>query len=98
MIYVFENENNNASIVFNENVLTEDQKKIGIAIEKLPVSEEIPGKHPVLKADKSTGSVWYEYIDLALTAEEVNVQLQKKVDELEQAILELTSIIAGGTA
>ncbi|MCS5501933.1 hypothetical protein NY607_12430 [Lysinibacillus sp. A4] len=98
MIYVFEGENNLASVVFDGKYLSQENKDKAIKLESLPVDESTTSQAAILKADSKTGRVWYEYVDRVPTVEEVNVQLQKKVNELEQAILELTSIIAGGTA
>ncbi len=61
MIYLFENGDNNASVVYDETTLTNGQKAKGIAIESLPIAETPEGKQAVLKCRKSTGEVWYEY-------------------------------------
>jgi hypothetical protein len=39
MIYLFENGDNNASVVYDETTLTNGQKANGIAIENLPIAE-----------------------------------------------------------
>lgn len=70
MIYVFENDNNDASIVYDGMILTEEERTKGIAIEQLPAREEIEGKIAVLKCNKSTNEVWYEYIDKPISLEE----------------------------
>ena len=81
MIYVFENDNNNASIVYDETTLTEEQKVKGIAIAELPIEEVPKGKQAVLKCKKSTGEVWYEYVDIP-------------VDNTEQRIADLEIAMA----
>ena len=88
MIYVFENDNNDASVVYDETTLTNGQKANGIAIESLPIAETPEGKQAVLKCKKSTGEVWYEYVDIP-------------VDNTEQRIADLEAAIAailGGAA
>lgn len=81
MIYVFENPDNLASIVYDETTLTNGQKANGIAIESLPIAETPEGKQAVLKCRKSTGEVWYEYVDIP-------------VDNTEQRIADLEIAIA----
>ena len=86
MFYVFENPDNLASIVYDETTLTNGQKANGIAIESLPIAETPEGKQAVLKCKKSTGEVWYEYVDIP-------------VDNTEQRIADLEiamSAIMGG--
>ena len=81
MIYVFENDNNDASVVYDETTLTEEQKVKGIAIAELPIEEVPKGKQAVLKCKKSTGEVWYEYVDIP-------------VDNTEQRITDLEIAMA----
>ena len=64
MIYVFENDNNDASVVYDETTLTEEQKVKGIAIAELPIEEVPKGKQAVLKCRKATEEIWYEYVDI----------------------------------
>ncbi|MEG2291610.1 MAG: hypothetical protein RSA29_04355 [Clostridium sp.] len=78
MIYLFENQNNDTSIVFDEGTLTEKDKVKGIAIESLPLKENIEGKIAILKCRKSTNEVWYEYIDIVPSTMEtrmVNIEI-----------------------
>ena len=81
MIYLFENGDNNASVVYDETTLTNDQKANGIAIESLPIAETPEGKQAILKCRKSTGEVWYEYVDIP-------------VDNTEQRIADLEIAMA----
>lgn len=90
MIYVFENPDNNASIVFDETTLSENNKNKGIAIEQLPIAEEIEGKVAVLKCRKSTGEVWWEYEDIIIEP----TPLETKVNLIQAALDEL--ILGGG--
>ncbi|MEG2412382.1 MAG: hypothetical protein RSA29_10545 [Clostridium sp.] len=78
MIYLFENQNNDTSIVFDEETLTEKDKVKGIAIESLPLKENREGKIAILKCRKSTNEVWYEYIDIVPSTMEtrmVNIEI-----------------------
>lgn len=73
MIYLFENGDNNASVVYDETTLTNGQKANGIAVSELP-SVEIPeGKQAVLKCRKSTEEVWYEYVDIPVDTTEQRI-------------------------
>ena len=81
MFYVFENPDNLASIVYDETTLTNGQKANGVAIESLPIAETPEGKQAVLKCRKSTGEVWYEYVDIP-------------VDNTEQRIVDLEIAMA----
>lgn len=92
MIYVFES----GSIVYDESVLTEADKARAVAVEKLPEQETPVGKIAVIKADKATNSVWWEYVDSPAAVEfrELEVQIQG----LQQAMAELTILLAGGEA
>lgn len=63
-MYLFENPNNDASVVYDETTLTNEEKSRGIQISELPVPEVPNGKMPILKCRKETGQVWYEYVDI----------------------------------
>ena len=88
MIYLFENDNNNASVVYDETTLTNDQKANGIAIESLPIAETPEGKQAVLKCNKSTGEVWYEYVDIPVDT------IEQRIADLEIA---MAAIMGGAT-
>ena len=93
-IYLFENANNDVSIVFDETTLTEEQKSRAIALESLPPKEEVEGKLAVLKANKGTNKVWWEYVDID---NELNIKdFQQEIQGIQQALAELTMMIAGG--
>jgi len=87
MIYLFENDDNNASVVYDETTLTNDQKANGIAIESLPIAETPEGKRAVLKCRKATEEVWYEYIDIPKDPE---------VEQLKQVVADLTELVLFG--
>ena len=89
MIYLFENQDNNASIVYDASTLTEQEKSQGIAIEQLPTPQTPDGKIAILKCRKSDESVWYEYADAPKDENE-------KIKELEQAVLDLTELVLMG--
>ena len=90
MIYVFENENGNACWVENDN-LPDIYKQRAIMLEQLPPKEQIEGKQAILKCKKATGEVWYEYVDIPPTSEDLQA---KKIAELETALLEMTTLNA----
>ena len=92
MIYVFES----GSIVYDESVLTEADKARAVAVEKLPEQETIPGKIAVIKADKETNKVWWEYVDSPAAVE--FRELETQIQGLQQAMAELTILLAGGEA
>jgi hypothetical protein len=73
MIYLFENGDNNASVVYDETTLTSEQKAKGIAVSELPTEETPEGKQAVLKCRKSTSEVWYEYADIPMDATEQRI-------------------------
>jgi len=66
MIYIFEGKDNLASVIVQCNTLTEQEKARGIILETLPIADEVEGKHAILKANKSTNEVWYEYADIPI--------------------------------
>ena len=83
MIYLFENPSNNAaSIVYDGNTLTTEQKAKGVAVEHLPEPQTPPGKIAVLKVRKSTGEVWYDYLDKPQDP----LGTSQRLADLEQAI------------
>jgi hypothetical protein len=90
MPYIFPNPDGyGASIVYREDTLSEENKARGIKVDSIPQPENIPGKTPVLKADKKTGTVFYEYVD---TPEEPQSQteseLEKRIVRLEMLLVE----------
>lgn len=66
-----------------------------MAIEVLPEPEKIEGKIAVLRANKAENRVYYEYIDEPKNPLDNEVeQLKLKANELETALLEMTTISA----
>ena len=92
MIYVFEG----GSIVYDESVLTEADKARAVAVEVLPEQEVIPGKIAVIKADKTTETVWWEYVDSPAAVE--FQELEAQIQGLQMAMAEMTIFLAGGEA
>ena len=90
MIYVFDS----GSIVYDESVLTKEDKERAVAVEVLPAQETPIGKIAIIRADKKTNEVWWEYIDSpqAIELQEINTQLQG----LQQALAEVTLMMMGG--
>jgi len=93
MIYVFED----GAVVYDGSTISEEEKQKAIAVEKLPEPEQIEGKIAVLRASKAENRVYYEYIDEPKNPLDNEVeQLKLRTVELEQAILELSMLSAGG--
>lgn len=89
MIYLFENVGNSASIVFEEDTLTLDERARGIAIESLPLEEKKEGKQAVLKCRKTTNEVWYEYEDIPKKEKDIT---QERLSSLEIAIANMMGV------
>lgn len=64
-MYVFEGKNNMASVVYDDNTLAEEEKISGIYATELPIKQNIEGKTAILKADKKTNYIWWEYQNLS---------------------------------
>ena len=92
MIYVFEG----GSIVYDESVLSEEEKAKAVAVEELPVLDAPIGKTGIIKADKATNTVWWEYVDTPQSAE--FTALETEIQGLQQAMAELAILLAGGEA
>jgi len=93
MIYVFESVDNLASVVYDEGNLTPEYKAKGIAVEQLPTKEELPGKTAVLKCRKSTGEVWYEYVDSPTDVDSELAALKQSQADQDELIMQ---ILLGG--
>lgn len=83
MIYVFTQGN----IVYDGSTITDEQKTKAVAVESLPVAEEIEGKIAVLRANKANNEVYYEYIDKPKDPE---------IEQLKQTVADLTEIVLMG--
>lgn len=78
MIYVFENENNNASWV-KEDCLPDEYKINAIELDSLPVPDSRKDKQAVLKASKKENRVWLEYVDIPKSKEYIQTELNAKL-------------------
>jgi hypothetical protein len=83
MIYVFEGGN----VVYDGNTITEEQKAQAVAVESLPKPDTPEGKYAQIRADKTAGTVYYEYIDLPKDPE---------VKQLKQVVADLTEFVLFG--
>ncbi|CAG7841146.1 hypothetical protein CLOHAE12215_02570 [Clostridium haemolyticum] len=93
MIYVFEDINNFTSIVYDETILTKEEKTRGIAVEHLPPNEEKEGQIAILKADKEKNKVWYEYVKDTRFKEDAKIEdLKQELKQCQQSIIELTAL------
>lgn len=78
----------------------EELGQTGILVESVPQETIQPGKLSVLYVNPQTKELWYEYIDVPLSAEERIAQLEKENAELrkvnldtQEAVLELYEMI-----
>jgi hypothetical protein len=83
MIYVFEGGN----VVYDGDTITEEQKAQAVAVESLPKPDTPEGKYAQIRADKTAGTVYYEYIDLPKDPE---------VKQLKQVVADLTEFVLFG--
>jgi hypothetical protein len=83
MIYVFPEGN----IVYDGSTISDEQKLKAVAVESLPEPQTPEGKYAVIRADKATGEVWYEYIDIPKDPE---------VEQLKLVVADLTELVLFG--
>ena len=57
MLYVFEG----GSVVYDGSSISDKEKARAVEVENLPKKETPSGRRAILKADKRTEKVWYEY-------------------------------------
>jgi len=86
MYYVFKEGN----YVIDGEGLSEAQKSKAVIVEELPVPNTPEGKMALLRADKKTDSVFYEYLDIPPAVVEVS-ELEIRVTQLEQELSKLKS-------
>ena len=86
MIYLFENPNNDASVVYDESSLSTGDKAKGVAVESLPLAGTPEGKVALLKVKKSTGEVWWEYKDAPISPVDELSQLKANQLSLQEAV------------
>ena len=93
MIYLFENPDNNTSIVYDGSILTEKLRSESIILEQLPEKQELKNKIAILKCKKSTNEVWWEYQDTQISMPE-STELEKRIAALEKSNAELMGLIS----
>lgn len=89
---------NNRDDVIGFGDTKEELEKKGILLEELPTIDYLgEGKVAVAFVNPTTKEFWYEYVERPLTLEEENVQLTKRVEEAENAIIALMDMqLMGG--
>ena len=85
MIYVFEQGN----IVYDGSTINDAQKAQAVAVESLPEPQTPQGKYAVIRANKATETVYYEYKDIPKDPE---------VEQLKQVVADLTEFVMFGGA
>ena len=85
MIYVFEQGN----IVYDGSTISDAQKAQAVAVESLPEPQTPEGKYAVIRANKTTETVYYEYKD---------VPKDPEVEQLKQVVADLTEFVLLGGA
>lgn len=83
MIYVFPEGN----VVYDGNTISDEQKAQAVAVESLPEPQTPEGKYAVIRADKATETVYYEYKDIPKDPE---------VEQLKQVVADLTEFVLFG--
>lgn len=95
MIYLFENPDGRASIVYDGSTLTNAQKAQAVAVEQLPVADTPTGKIAVLKVSKTENRVWYDYEDAPINEIE---QLKVENEQLKNSLADLWEVVLLGGA
>ena len=85
MIYVFEQGN----IIYDGSTISDTQKAQAVAVESLPEPQTPEGKYAVIRANKATETVYYEYKDIPKDPE---------VEQLKQVVADLTEFVMFGGA
>ena len=85
MIYVFPQGN----IVYDGSTINDAQKAQAVAVESLPEPQTPQGKYAVIRANKATETVYYEYKDIPKDPE---------VEQLKQVVADLTEFVMFGGA
>lgn len=86
MLYVFED----SRIIYDKQYLTESDEGRYVAVEELPDPDIRKGYRAVPYADLTAGEVVYRY------EKEEGSEQEKRIEELELALLELTELVMGG--
>ena len=83
MIYVFPEGN----VVYDGSTISDEQKAKAVAVESLPKPQTPEGKYAVIRANKATETVYYEYKDIPKDPE---------VEQLKQVVADLTEFVMFG--
>ena len=87
MKYVFY-ENNNVTLIYYDEPQFSLNGKDYFTVDEIPEPEHKEGHYPIMKCNPATKEIWFEYLEKELTPEE------RRIKELEGAVLELTEMIA----
>lgn len=99
MIFIKVDEDNRVTFVHYKpfdskhglNKSREELEQEGYFVDDIPDPEQRSGKDAILCFDPEKSILYYEYVDRPLTEKE-------RLEQLEQAIIELTMIVAGGVS
>ncbi len=58
---IFPDSEGTCSIVYRPDTLTPEERALGIEVVGLPMPETSEGMYAILKGNKGTGELWYEY-------------------------------------
>jgi hypothetical protein len=83
MIYVFPGGN----VVYDGSTISDEQKAQAVAVESLPEPQTPEGKYAVIRANKATETVYYEYRDIPKDPE---------VERLKQVVADLAELVLLG--
>jgi hypothetical protein len=72
-------------------------QQIGALVDDIPEPEQIEGKDAVMYYSPQTNSVYYEYVDHVPTPEKQLQQLKDQILAQQDAIAELTILLASST-
>lgn len=89
-MYIFADAEQNANIVYDGSSLTDADKERAIIIDTLPEKSIFIGKNTaILKANKETGQVWWEYVLLNNNPIISKHTVEEHLTAIEAAILEI---------
>lgn len=93
MLYLYSNApgNTQASVVYDGNTLTDEQKAQAVQVESLPIDESTENQVAILHCDKATETAWYTYEVKPVNLSEGALQ---DIELMKQAINDL--IFLGG--
>lgn len=101
--------NNDNALVVTQNFfpfdkvtgIPEEDQIQGIFIEKIPEPIIQDGKNPILHINPNTKEMWYEYVDIPKTQEQIQQEkitaLEQQLEVTNQAIAEVSMMIGTPT-